>query len=144
MTEDVKTHVKSKTTWTRLIYLILYGIIYRVAGIVLFAITIIQFVKALLTGSPFEQLQSFGGALAEYNRQLVAFLSYQSDEKPFPIGPWPPEQPRETDNEKADDVIIVAETSSSPSKPAEPPKKPRARPTKKPDAPKEDEGSDNS
>lgn len=132
MTDDVKTHVKSKSTWTRLIYLILYGIIYRVAEIVLLAITILQFFKALLTGSPFAQLQSFGGALAEYNRQLVAFLSYQSDEKPFPIGPWPPEP----EVEAADDVIIVAENSDGPV----PPKKPGSPRTKKAEEPKEDTG----
>lgn len=134
MTDDVKTHVKSKSTWTRLIYLILYGIIYRVAEIVLLAITILQFFKALLTGSPFAQLQSFGGALAEYNRQLVAFLSYQSDEKPFPIGPWPPEP----EVEAADDVIIVAETSDDPV----PPKKPSSPRVKKTEEPKEDTGTE--
>lgn len=123
MTDDVKTHVKSKTTWTRLIYLILYAITYRVAGIVLFAITILQFIKALLTGSPFAQLQSFGGSLAEYNKETVAYLSYQSDEKPFPIGPWPPQNPPSAST--TDDVIIVAESVE------EKPKNPRtARPKK--------------
>ena len=141
MTDDVKDHVKSKSTWTRLIYLILYGIIYRVAGIVLFAITIIQFLKALLTGSPFEQLQSFGGSLAEYNRQLVAFLSYQSDEKPFPVNPWPPETPSEIKKEKGDDVIIVAEKPAEPPKATEAPKKPRGRPAKKAEETKDDKGS---
>jgi hypothetical protein len=130
MTDDVKTHVKSKSTWTRLIYLILYGIIYRVAEIVLLAITIVQFLKSLLTGSPFTRLQSFGGALAEYNKQLVAFLSYQSDEKPFPVGPWPPEP----EIEKADEVIIVAEKADE----TPPPKK--STTTKKTDDPKKDTG----
>ncbi|MZR31400.1 DUF4389 domain-containing protein [Sneathiella litorea] len=119
MTDDVKKHVKSKATWTRLIYLILYAIIFRVASIVLFAITIIQFLKALLTGSPFDRIQSFGGALAEYNKQLVAYLSYQSDEKPFPVGPWPPETPPATGNDTSDDVIIVAEETSDKPKPSE-------------------------
>ncbi|MEH6545635.1 MAG: DUF4389 domain-containing protein [Sneathiella sp.] len=107
MTDDVKTNVKSKSTWTRLLFIILFAITYRVASIVLFAITIIQFLKALFTGSPFPQLQSFGGSLAEYNKQVVEFLSYQSDEKPFPVGTWPEQTgaPRQ----KADDVIIVAE-----------------------------------
>jgi Domain of unknown function (DUF4389) len=107
MTDDVKSHVKSKSTWTRLIFIILFAITYRVAGVVLFAITIIQFIKALITGSPFSQLQSFGGSLAEYNRQVVEFLSFQSDDKPFPVGAWP-EQPKAS-TPKADDVIIVAE-----------------------------------
>ncbi|USG61831.1 DUF4389 domain-containing protein [Sneathiella marina] len=107
MTDDVKTNVKSKSTWTRLVFIILFAITYRIASIVLFAITIIQFLKALFTGSPFPQLQSFGGSLAEYNKQVVEFLSYQSEEKPFPVGPWP-EQPA-APAQKADDVIIVAE-----------------------------------
>ncbi|MDF2367570.1 DUF4389 domain-containing protein [Sneathiella sp.] len=138
MTDDVKTHVKSTTTWTRLIYLILYAIIFRVASIVLFAITIIQFIKALLTGSPFGQLQSFGGALAEYNKQLVAYLSYQSDEKPFPVGPWPPQTPPESGSKASDDVIIVAE--EQPKKP-KPSGKPKSSPTPKPKDADDDKGS---
>ncbi len=137
MTDDVKTHVKSTTTWTRLIYLILYAIIFRIASIVLFAITIIQFIKALLTGSPFAELQSFGGALAEYNRQLVAYLSYQSDEKPFPVGPWPPQTPPASGDESSDGVIIVAE--EQPEKP-KPSGKPRSSPTRKPKDADDDKG----
>ena len=132
MTDEVKTHVQSKTTWTRLIYLILYAITYRIAGIVLFAITIVQFIKTLLSGSPFAQLQSFGGSLAEYNKEVVAYLSYQSDEKPFPIGPWPPQTPPPAAT--SDDVIIVAEPAP------EKPKKPRTTRSKKDD--KDDNGTE--
>ena len=138
MTDDVKKHVKSTTTWTRLMYLILYAIIFRVASIVLFAITIIQFIKALLTGTPFAELQSFGGALAEYNKQLVAYLSYQSDEKPFPVGPWPPQTPTASKSETSDDVIIVAE--EQPKKP-KPPGKPQSSPTPKPEDADDDKGT---
>ena len=138
MTDDVKKNVKSTATWTRLIYLILYAIIYRVAAIVLFAITVIQFIKALLTGSPFEELQSFGGSLAEYNRQIVAFLSYQSDEKPFPVGPWPPQTPPTGSNTNSDDVIIVAEEKTEKPKPSG---KPQSSPNGKADDTKDDKGT---
>jgi uncharacterized protein DUF4389 len=124
MTDDVKTNVKSKSTWTRLLFIILFAITYRVASIVLFAITIIQFLKALFTGFPFSQLQSFGGSLAEYNKQVVEFLSYQSDEKPFPVGPWPEQAAAPA--QKADEVIIVAEPVD------ETPEKKKSTATKKP------------
>lgn len=128
MTDDVKNHVKSNTTWTRLIYLILYGVIYWFANFVLFAISVVQFIKTLLSGEPFGQLQAFGSSFAEYNRQIVAYMSYHSDEKPFPVGPWPPETPRPDVTSPADDVIIVAETPEEKpeSKPA-PRKKPATR-----------------
>ena len=130
MTNDVKANVKSKSTWTRLLFIILFAITYRVASVVLFAITIIQFIKALITGSPFPQLQSFGGSLAEYNKQIVEFLSFQSDDKPFPIGAWP-EQP-EASTPKADDVIIVAEPvkeAPEKKKPTSTAKEPNEKPT---------------
>ncbi len=124
MTDDVKDNVKSKSTWTRLLFIILYAITYRVAGVVLFAITVIQFISALITGKPLEQLQAFGSSLAEYNKEVVAFLSYQSDDKPFPVGPWPPQTPPPAGT-SADDVIIVAEPVE------EKPKKSKPRSTKK-------------
>jgi len=140
MTDSVKDNVKSKSTWTRLLFIILYAITYRVASAVLFAITVIQFIKALITGEPFVQLQSFGGSLAEYNRQVVAYLSYQSDEKPFPVGPWPDQTPPAA--KAADDVIIVAEPVE------EKPKKPRPAPKKaapkKPATDDKDEGGKDS
>ncbi|PHQ71352.1 MAG: hypothetical protein COB93_03400 [Sneathiella sp.] len=133
MTDNVKDNVKSKSTWTRLLFIILYAITYRVASAVLFAITIIQFIKALITGEPFAQLQAFGGSLAEYNKEVVAYLSYQSDKKPFPVGPWPPQTPPAA--KAADEVIIVAEPVEKE------PKKPRAPRAKKPSKDDKDDGA---
>ncbi|WP_334129928.1 DUF4389 domain-containing protein [Sneathiella sp.] len=139
MTDDIGTNVKSNATWTRLIYLILYGIIYWFANFVLFAIAIVQFIKTLLSGSPFEQLQAFGSSFAEYNRQLVAYMSYHSDFKPFPVGPWPPETPRPDAPATTDDVIIVAATPEQKPSDSTEPKKPSS-PRKKPEAPSEGDG----
>lgn len=129
-TPDVKEHVTSSSTWIRLVYLILYGIAYRVASLVLLVISVLQFLKTLFTGTPFPQLQLFGGSLADYNRELVAFLSFESDVRPFPVGPWPdqktPPPASPPQEEEKEEVIIIAEDPT--------PKKPRTRrPTKKPE-----------
>ncbi len=114
MSSKTEENIKSKPTWTRLLFIILYAICFNVAEIVLATIAIVQFVSSLITGEPLPQLQKFGTALSTYLKQLSDFLTYAKNEKPFPIGSWPEE--RDVDTKKDEDVIITPtknESSSS-------------------------------
>ncbi len=108
MATRTEENLKSKSTWTRFLYILLYAICFNVAEIVLAAIAVIQFFASLFTGAPFHQLRTFGTALSEYLKQLADFLTYASDEKPFPVGDWPAE--REIDREDDDTIIITPTT----------------------------------
>ncbi len=111
MDTQTEQNLKSKSTWGRLLYIILYAICFNVAEIVLAAIAIVQFFSSLFTGKPLKQLQSFGTALSDYLRQVADFLTYASDEKPFPIGPWPAERHIDEDEKDNDDTIIISPAS---------------------------------
>jgi len=93
MADDTRANLTKGSTWTRLIYIILFTITFKMAGLIIGIITLVQFVTALITGGTVNQrLQDFGGMLGLYLRQVVAYLTYTSDEKPFPIGPWPTDE----------------------------------------------------
>ncbi|MEP3247573.1 MAG: DUF4389 domain-containing protein [Sneathiella sp.] len=111
METQTEQNLKSKSTWGRLLYIILYAICFNVAEIVLAAIAIVQFFSSLITGAPLKQLRSFGTALSDYLRQLADFLTYASDAKPFPVGPWPTERHIDEANEDGDDTIIISPAS---------------------------------
>lgn len=90
MADDTRANLTKGSTWTRLIYIVLFTVTFNVAEVVIAVITLIQFFTALFTGGkPNERLRELGGMMATYVREVVAFLTYETDDKPFPIGEWP-------------------------------------------------------
>jgi hypothetical protein len=89
MTDDIKTNVKSRGTWKRAVHMIVLAIAFNVAELVIYAVTIFQFLSALITGEPNGNLRRFGTELGDYVSSIVRFLTFASEEKPFPFAPWP-------------------------------------------------------
>jgi len=52
-------------------------------------IAVVQFVTRLFSGQINQQLAEFGDGLAAYFRQIMGFLTFHSEDKPFPFAPWP-------------------------------------------------------
>jgi hypothetical protein len=46
-------------------------------------------VATLFTGATNARLREFGQSLAVFIYQIVLFVTFNSDERPFPFGPWP-------------------------------------------------------
>lgn len=86
---DISENVKSEQQWLRGLFMLLYLIAYEVAKVILILLTLCQFLFSILSGKPNANLQQFGDSLGQYAAQMVAFLSYNSDEKPFPFAEWP-------------------------------------------------------
>ena len=42
-----------------------------------------------LTGEPNDKILYFTEGLAEYTKQLVSYVGFNTDEKPWPFGDWP-------------------------------------------------------
>jgi len=89
MDPQLKEHISAKTTWTRGLYILLFAIVINIAEILIAAVVIFQFLSTLLTGNNNQQLLRFGRELSDFVKQLLMFVTYNSEEKPFPFGPWP-------------------------------------------------------
>ena len=89
MNPHLKEHITAKTTWIRGLYILLFAIFYSIAEILVIAVVLFQFLSTLLTGNNNLQLLRFGRQLSDFVRQLLMFITYNSEEKPFPFGPWP-------------------------------------------------------
>jgi hypothetical protein len=85
------------------------------------AVVVIQFLFTVFTGQVNDNLKTFGASLARYVYNCLLFVTYNSDDKPFPFGEWPAEEGS------------LAEVESAPvkAKPAAKPK-PKAKPKAKP------------
>lgn len=86
---DLKRHVKDKDTWLRFIYLVVFGVAFYLSILLTFAASVFQFLAKLFSGSSFAGLAEFGDNLAAYQAQVTRFLTFASDDKPFPFAPFP-------------------------------------------------------
>ncbi|KAF0203194.1 MAG: hypothetical protein FD173_1844 [Gallionellaceae bacterium] len=75
--------------WMRALFMLLMGFVLHVCGTLLFVVTVIQFVIVLLNDAPNIRLVSFGRGLGIYLRQIVNFLTFVTEEIPFPFSEWP-------------------------------------------------------
>ncbi len=87
--ESLKKNVKDKDTWLRFVYLALFSVCFYLSVMLLFAASIFQFLAKLFGGAPFAGVASFGTSLALYQAEVTRFLTFASDEKPFPFAPFP-------------------------------------------------------
>ncbi len=87
--DNLKQHVQDKDTWLRFLYLVVFGIAFYLSILLTFATSIFQFLAKLFSGSSFAGMSEFGGNLATYQAEVTRFLTFSSDEKPFPFAPFP-------------------------------------------------------
>lgn len=77
--------------------MLLFAVIYNIAEMVVTLVAVFQFLATLFTGSPNQRLLSFGETLSRYFYHVMRFLTFASDDRPFPFRDWPgrPEAPRQ-------------------------------------------------
>jgi len=88
---DIETNVKSRSTWLRLVFMIVVFALYAVSRVIVFAVVILQFLYVLFSGSTNPKLAGLGQSLAAYTYQIIRYLTFNSDDKPYPFDlEWPP------------------------------------------------------
>lgn len=87
--EEIETNEREKPGIVRALYILLYLIIGRFISMVLFVIAITQYIYSWLTGEPNDKILYFTEGLAVYTKQLVSYVGFNTDEKPWPLGDWP-------------------------------------------------------
>lgn len=92
---EAKSHVSQRSTWIRLVYMLILAVAWTIAEIVFVAVAILQFLVKLFTGKPLDNLVDFGRNLAAYMAQIVLFETFVTEELAFPFKPWPSELARE-------------------------------------------------
>jgi hypothetical protein len=75
--------------WIRILYMLLFFACYKIAEFLMLATTIFQLIVTLIGTGPNEHALRFGRQLAEYAAHCWRYLTYNSEERPFPFAPWP-------------------------------------------------------
>ncbi len=118
MEEELKERLTSKDIWIRLLYMLFFTIAYAVAETVTTLLVIFQFLAILFTSHANEPLLRLGNNLSIYIRQILQFVTFNTETRPFPFSDWPDEDhtgDRWLDsNESASTVEEPAEEPASP------------------------------
>ena len=93
MDDELKRHVGDSGVWKRLLFMLVFAVLYGVAEIVLSAVVVFQFLSVLFTGSRNAKVLSLGASLSAYAYQVFRYLTYNSEERPFPFADWPSDRP---------------------------------------------------
>ena len=90
----LEEHLKSRSTWLRLFFMIVVAVFYAVARLVTTIVVICQFCHVLFTGALNEPLRAFGQSLATYMYQITTYLTFNTEVRPFPFDAEWPQAPR--------------------------------------------------
>lgn len=89
MTENLELPDNKRNIWIRGLFMLFMGIALHVCVTVLGIVALIQFAMTLLTDAPNARLTAFGRSLGNYLRLIVNFLTFATEEIPFPFADWP-------------------------------------------------------
>jgi len=86
--DELKQNVRNKTQWSRLLYMLVFMVVLYIVMMLVAVVVLVQFVFALFTGKAHTSITDFATDLSRYVYQIVAFLTYSEERKPFPFTAW--------------------------------------------------------
>lgn len=89
MEQQTKTNLLNSETWIRLLYMIVFGLLSILARMVVWVVAVLQFLLVLVTGNDNNNLRDLGQGASKWTYQAFLFVTFNSDEKPFPFSDWP-------------------------------------------------------
>lgn len=87
--DQTLNHDNKRNIWARAFFMLLMGFVLHVSVTLILVVAVIQFVMMLLNDAPNARLVSFGRDLGRYLQQVANFLTFASEEIPFPFSDWP-------------------------------------------------------
>ena len=88
--KPIEQNLKSRATWTRFLFMFISYLLICLASNVGSFIVIFGFLWVLFTGAVNRELRGVGQSLAAYIYENVRYLTFNTDDRPFPFGnKWP-------------------------------------------------------
>lgn len=106
MEQQTKTHLLNPETWIRLLYMIVFGLLSILARMVVWIVAVLQFLLVLITGADNKNLRDLGQGAAKWTYQAFLFLTFNSNDKPYPFSDWP-------EIEESEDNEVITSLSSA-------------------------------
>jgi len=89
MSNDQKSRIGDPELWIRLLYMIVFALLSGLARLLICAIALLQFLAVLISGADNRALRDFSASLTDWVWLCFRFITFDSEEKPFPFADWP-------------------------------------------------------
>ena len=89
MDATLKSNLTRRETWLRGLFILLFAVVYGIAEVVLAAVVLFQFLATLFTGERNPRLLRFGGQLSTFLYQVLLYVTFNRDQRPWPFDAWP-------------------------------------------------------
>jgi hypothetical protein len=99
MNEKTKATLTNVDTWKRGLFMVVFAIISGVAKLIVTLVAVFQFVTLLFKGQVNKTVLPLGQNLSTYLYQITLFLTFKTDEMPFPFLAFPDAAPKSNVNE---------------------------------------------
>lgn len=87
--DEVKNNLLAPAQWLRMLIMAGFVLAAWVVWLVVVVLMITQTVTVLITGEPNANLKHFGLVTSAYLQQIISFLVYGTEVRPFPFAPFP-------------------------------------------------------
>lgn len=82
---------KDRGVWLRGLFMLIFIFFMGLAKFVTVVVAVCQFLVLLFSAEKNNNLLKFGKSLSVYQYQIMLYLTYNSEVRPFPISEWPAE-----------------------------------------------------
>lgn len=89
MDENSVIAANKRNLWIRALFMVLMVFAFQICGTLLFIVAVLQLIISLLNDVPNGRLLAFGRGLGRYLQQITFFLTFASEDVPFPFNDWP-------------------------------------------------------
>ncbi|MBR9653568.1 DUF4389 domain-containing protein [Thalassovita aquimarina] len=83
--EETAATAERKGVWLRLLFMIIFAVLFGIAETILAVGAVLQFGFLLFTGKRNESIADFGVKLADWMRDVARFQTVVTEDKPFPF-----------------------------------------------------------
>ncbi len=77
------------TIWWRGAYILLFAVLWGFTKWLLVGVSVLQFAAVAFKGEQNSMLKTFGQSVSIYVYQIAQFVTFNSEERPFPFSSWP-------------------------------------------------------
>ncbi len=88
MSEQINENLKKIETWKRIILMLIYAGIDSLVKLLLWLVVLLQIGAVLFTGTPNPNILDFGRSLSTYHYHILLFLTFNTEQLPFPFSSW--------------------------------------------------------
>ena len=88
MQDQINENLKKIETWKRIIFMVIYAAIDSIVKLLLWLVVLLQVGSVLLTGATNPNILGFGRSLSTYHYHILLFLTFNTEQLPFPFSDW--------------------------------------------------------